>query len=135
MAISNIVITVTGPTTASQTIGIVANSWKYDEGSPEKSVRAVVTGDRVEQDFSENFENAFSTFGFSVVPSAKNLDLTRQWELSKNTLTVTATGLETVRGIEERWSRTFLNASVDKAEKPMGADTVIEISGMSDAAT
>lgn len=134
MAITNIVVTVSGPGIEGQTLKIIPNSWKYDEGTPDKVVRAVVTGDTIEQDFARNYENAFSTFGFSLAASADYLELTRQWEIADNSLLVTATGLETVRGIEKTWTRSFTNASVSKSEKPMGADTVIEVAGMSDSA-
>jgi hypothetical protein len=134
MSVSNIVIKVSGPTVAEQVVGIIPNSWKYNEGAPEKAVRAVVIGDNVEQDYAENYENAFSEGGFSLATTVDNLNLTRDWELAKNTLLITATGTEQVRGIEKTWTRTFKNASVDKVEKPMGADTVLEVAFMSDAA-
>ena len=134
MAITNIVVTVSGPGIESQSLKIIPNSWSYNEGTPEKVVRAVVTGDRVEQEFSNNYENAFSEFKFSLAASADYLELTRQWEFAANSLLITATGLETVRGIEKTWNRSFSNASVTKTEKPMGADTVLEVAGMSDSA-
>ena len=134
MAITNIVVEVSGPNIAGQVMAILPNSWKYDEGTPEHNVRAIVTGTTVQQDFSVNYEGAFSTCGFNLTATADNLELTRQWELAQNTLLITATGIEVVRGVDKTWTRSFKNASISKMEKPMGSDTVLSVAALSDAA-
>jgi hypothetical protein len=130
MAISNPEIVING-----QPVPIVPNSFSYDEGEPEKNVRAAVIGDSVTQEFSKNQEEAFSNFKFSMYPSADNLDLIRTWEKADNTNTVTSTAGEVVSGVEKTWRRTFKNASIsNKVDKPVGFDAVIEINWKSDAA-
>lgn len=135
MTISAVSITMSGPSIVGRTIPIIPNSFGYDEGTPEKKIRAVVVGSTVQQDYSEDYTEAFSTFKFSVASSADMLDLTRSWESAQNTLLLTATGTEVVRGITKSWRRSFTDASVTKPTKPTGSDAVIEINGMSNAAT
>lgn len=130
MSISNPEVVING-----EPIGIVANSFEYDEGTSAKNVRAIVVGNAVTQDFSEDFSEAFSEFKFSVHPTAANLEKLRQLEALKNTNTVTVTGVETVAGVEQNWERTFAAASItDKPKLPLGFDTVIEVNWKSDAA-
>lgn len=135
MTISTLEITVSGLGIEGRTVAIIPNSWEYDEGTPEKKVRATIVGDTVIQDFSEDYENAFSSYKFSLPSTVINLDLTRTWEKAKNNLLVTVIGTETIRGIVQTFRRSFKNASVDKMNKPTGSDAVLEVSGMADAAT
>lgn len=114
---------------------IVPNSFSYDEGEPEKMVRAAVIGNAVTQEFSKNVEEAFSNVKFSLYPSADNLDLIRALEKNDNNNTITATATETVSGVQKTWRRTFKNATIaTKVDKPLGADTVVELTWKSDAA-
>ena len=130
MAVSNPEVVINGTPFA-----IVPNSWGYDEGEPEKMIRAAVIGTSITQEFSKNVEDAFSNFKFSVYPSVDNLDATRDLEKRDNNNTVTATALEVVSGVEKTWRRTFKNATIaTKVDKPLGADTVIELTWKSDAA-
>ena len=130
MALSNPELVING-----EPFAIVPNSFEYDEGEPEKMVRAAVIGDSITQEFSKNVEEAFSEFKFSAYPNADNLDKIREFEKKDNTNTVTATALEIVNGVEKTWRRTFKSATVaDTVKKPLGADTVVEINWKSDAA-
>ena len=130
MAISNPEVVING-----EPIPIVPNSFEYDEGEPEKMVRAAVIGQAVIQEFSQNLEEAFSNFKFSLYSTAENLNKLREWSGLNNTNTVTCTGVETVLGVEQQWRRTFANATIaTKPNKPLGADTVIEVTWKSDAA-
>ena len=130
MALSNPELVING-----EPVPIVPNSFSYDEGQPEKTVRAAVIGDTVIQEFSKNVEEAFSNFKFSIYPSADNIDKSREWENNDNTNTVTATAVEVINGAEKTWRRTFKNATIgDVPEKSFGADTQIELTWKSDAA-
>ncbi len=130
MALSNPELVING-----EPVPIVPNSFEYDEGQPDKMVRAAVIGTSVTQEFSKNVEEAFSEFKFSVYPNADLLDLLRDWETRDNTNTVTATAAELVSGVEKTWRRTFKNATIStKVTKPLGADTVVEVNWKSDAA-
>lgn len=130
MAVSNPEVVING-----MPVPIVPNSFEYDDGEPEKKVRAAVIGTNVTQEFSKDVESAFSEFKFSLYPSAQNLDLIRSWEKRDNVNLVTAVANEIVSGSEKTWRRTFKNACiVNKPKKPLGADTVIEIVWKSDAA-
>ncbi len=130
MAISNPEVVINN-----EPFAIVPNSFEYDEGQPEKLVRAAVIGNSVSQEFSKNMESAFSGFKFSIYPSAANLDKTRALENNDNNNLVTVTGVETVNGVEKSWRRTFKHATIaDRVKKPIGADTVIELVWKSDAA-
>lgn len=130
MALSNPELVING-----EPFAIVPNSFEYDEGEPEKMVRAAVVGDAVTQEFSKNVEEAFSEFKFSLYPSADNLDKVRELEKRDNTNTVTATAVEIVSGVEKTWRRSFKNASIAATvKKPLGADTVVELNWKSDAA-
>lgn len=40
MSIFDFVITVSAPAIASQSLAIIPNTWKYDEGAPEKNTAA-----------------------------------------------------------------------------------------------
>ena len=62
MSISNPEVVING-----EPIAIVANSFKYDEGTSVKNVRAAVVGTSVTQDFSEDFSEAFSNFSFQIL--------------------------------------------------------------------
>lgn len=130
MAVSNPEVVINGIPFA-----IVPNTFSYDEGEPEKMIRAAVIGDAVTQEFSKNVEEAFSNFKFSAYPSVDNIDAIRGFEKNDNTNTVTTTAAEVVSGVEKTWRRTFTNATISTTvEKPLGADTVIEINWKSDAA-
>lgn len=130
MALSNPEIIINGEPWA-----IVPNSFEFDEGQPEKMVRAAVVGDKVSQEFSKNMESAFSEFKFSVYPTAENIDAVRVLENNDNTNTITSVAVEVVRGVEKTMRRTFKNACIaSKTKKPLGADTVIELNWKSDAA-
>lgn len=130
MAVSNPEIVINGTP-----VPIVPNSFVYNDGEPEKIVRAAVIGNTVTQEFSKNVESAFSEFKFSIYPSVQNLDLVRALQKRDNTNLVTATAAEVVSGSEKTWRRTFKNATIsNKADKPLGADTVIELEWKSDAA-
>ena len=116
-------------------VAIIPNSFEYDEGEPEQMVRAAVIGTAVSQEYSQNMEEAFSAFKFSLYPSVFNMDLLRSLTDLKNTNTVTCTAIETVAGVEQTWARTFGNATIAaKVNKPLGADTQIEVTWKSDAA-
>lgn len=130
MALSNVELVINGTP-----FKYVPNSFVYNEGQPEKLIRAAVIGDVVEQEFSKNMEEAFSTFKFSAYPSVDNLDAIRVLENKDNTNLVTATGAEVVDGVEKTWRRTFKSATItNKVDKPVGADTVIELEWKSNAA-
>jgi len=130
MAISNPEVVING-----EPFPIVPNSFEFDEGEAEAMVRAAVIGDTVTQEYSENVEEAFSEFKFSVYPSVENIEKLRQLRANKNTNTVSATAGEIVRGVEKTFRRTFKNAGIStKINKPLGADTVIEVNWKSDAA-
>ena len=130
MSISNPELVING-----EPIAIVANSFKYDEGTSAKNVRAAVVGTVVTQDFSEDFSEAFSTFSFQVHATVDILEKLRQFEALKNTNTVSATGVETVAGVEQTWARSFTGASIsEKPELPLGFDSVIEVNWKADAA-
>jgi hypothetical protein len=134
MSISSVAITVSAPGIAAQTVAIVPSSFVFDEGTPEGVLRAALVGQTVSQDFSENYENAFSMCKFSIYPTVDNIELARKMESAKNQLTITATGREIVNGLVKQFTRTFANASCSKAEKPIGSDKVIELECKSDAA-
>ena len=114
---------------------IVPNSLKFNEGQPEKNIRAAAVGDTVVQDFSINVENAFSDFTFSVLPSADNINLIRELLVLNNTNIVTVTGTELVLGVQKQLIRTFNNAAImNKPDNNLGSDTEIELVWRSDAA-
>lgn len=116
-------------------IAIVPNSFKYNEGQPEKKVRAAVIGNNVTQDFTKNVESQFSEFSFAVYPTAENLDFIREIEVADNTNLFTASAVEVVSGVGRPWRRTFKNASiVNKVEKGLGSDATMTIDCMSDSA-
>jgi len=130
MALSNPELVING-----EPFAIVPNSFEYDEGEPEKMVRAAVIGNSITQEFSKNVEEAFSEFKFSAYPNAANLDAIRALEKRDNRNTVTATAVEVVNGVEKTWRRTFKNATIaTTVKKPLGADTVVELNWKSDAA-
>jgi len=130
MAISNPVVTVNGVVVA-----IVPNSAKYDEGQPEKNIRAAVSGTETVQDFSEDQATQFSSCSFSLYPGVDNIELAREWGSLKNTNIVTFTGTETVLGVDQSIERTFANASVtNKPEVAFGNDTEFEVQFQSDPA-
>lgn len=116
-------------------LAIVPGSSKFDEGQPEKNIRAAQVGDLVVQDFSQNLEEAFSNFSFSLLPTVKNIKLVRELQILNNTNLVTCTGTEIVLGAEEQFLRTFKNAAiVNKPEINLGPDGEIEVVWRSDAA-
>ena len=84
MSISSVAVTISGPNIASQTVAIVPNSFTYDEGTPEKVLRAAVVGSTISQDYSENYEDAFSMCKFSIYPTVDNLELARLMEAGGN---------------------------------------------------
>lgn len=130
MSIANPVVTVNGASVA-----VVPNSTKFDEGKPKKNIRAAAVGSLVTQDFSQDIEEAFSKFSFTLLPSAANINLVKSWQDLNNTNLVTITGTELVLGAGQQLIRTFNNATVtNQPEINLGADGVIEVEWMSDAA-
>ncbi len=116
-------------------VAIVPNSCKFDEGQPKKNIRAAAVGDTLVQDFSQNIEEAFSKFSFQLLPSVDNINLVKALQVLNNTNLVTITGTETVLGAEKQLIRTFNNATItNQPEVNLGADGIIEVEWMSDAA-
>ena len=116
-------------------LAIVPNSSKFDEGQPAKNIRAAQVGNTVVQDFSQNMEEAFSNFSFSLLPTVDNINLVRELQILNNTNLVTCTGTETVLGVEKQLVRTFNNAAImNKPEINLGADGELEVVWRSDAA-
>jgi len=116
-------------------IAIVPNTLSFDEGQPEKVIRAQAVGNVVTQDFSQNLTEAFSTLKFSLLPTVANIELVRSWQVANNTNILALTGVETVLGAEQQLVRTINNATVsNKPEINLGFDTQIEVEFKGDAA-
>lgn len=130
MALSSVTLTFNG-----DAVPVLPNSVTWTEGQPEKMVRSVVVGNTVVQEFSKNFEEAFSKLNFAVIPSALRVDQIRAFQNLDNTNVVTVTATEVVAGAEQSLERTFNNLTiVNQPEINIGADTQVDIECKSDAA-
>ncbi len=116
-----------------EVVPIVPNSFEFDEGLGEQTIRAASAGGgSVEQVYSENVEMNFSEFKFQIYPDARSIELARQWKSNRNQNVVEVAGKAPDGTSIER---TFQNASLPANYKvPLGADTDIELGWKSDAA-
>ncbi len=104
------------------TVQIVPNTFVYDEGLGEQTVRTQSAGGgSVQVVFSDNAEMKYSTFKFSVYPTPENISELRALKVAGNANAVSATDNNT------GFTKHFLEAALtSKYDVPLGTDTVIE---------
>ena len=89
-------------------IAIIPNSFEFDEGLGEQTVKSQSAGGgSVEQVFFDDSETKFSMVKFDLYNTASNIELARIWKTSKNRNNINITD-----GADSDFSRTVKEAAV-----------------------
>ena len=116
-----------------ETIGVIPNSVKFDEGLGEQKLRSVsVGGGKTEQVYAQDVETKFSMLKFDVPTTVDNIRLAREWKLNGNANVAQITA----ENADGNVIRTFTGAAItNNYEVDMSVDGNISIEITSNSAT
>lgn len=102
-------------------VPVVPNSVKFTEGKGEQMQRVQSAGGgQVEVVYSDDVESHLSKVTMSLINTADNIDLVRQWKSNSNNNAITITG----EGLNRSFAQAALTSDYDVE---LGSDSVIEI--------
>jgi hypothetical protein len=114
-------------------VGVQPNTVSFTEGLGSQVVRAESIGaGQVNQVYSENVEDKFSTVKFSILPHIPNIEKARGWKVNRNQNVIEISG-QTADG--EILSRTITQAAlINDYEVNIGSDADIALEFMGNSA-